>query len=198
MRSWRWGILFSHPADYTPVCTTELGKAARLVPQFQKRNVKVIALSCNSVNSHKGWIEDIKSYSMIQGDAFPYPIIDDESRDLAVRFDMIDPAEKDKDGLPLTCRAVFIIDPNKVLRLYFMYPATTGRNFDEILRVLDSLQLTDKYKVATPADWKQGQEVMVLPTVSEEEAKSLFPNGISTVLVPSGKKYLRETPQPVE
>ncbi|XP_046676765.1 peroxiredoxin-6 [Homalodisca vitripennis] len=190
-----WGILFSHPADFTPVCTTELGRVAKLVPEFQKRNVKVIGLSCDSVSSHNSWIEDIKSYSMVQGD-FPFPIIDDERRELAVQLDMLDPMERDKDGLPLTCRAVFIIDRLKRLRLSLLYPATTGRNFNEILRVVDALQLTDGNKVATPADWKQGEEVMVLPTVKEEEVRDLFPKGVSYVNLPSGKSYLRRTPQP--
>jgi len=188
-----WGILFSHPADFTPVCTTELGRVAKLIPEFVKRNVKVIGLSCDTVDSHNKWIEDIKSYSSLQGEGFPFPIIDDDNRQLAVQFDMLDPLELNKDGIPLTCRAVFIIDPLKRLRLSILYPATTGRNFNEILRVVDSLQLTDKNKVATPADWIPGKEVMVLPTVPEEEVGVLFPNGVSYVEVPSRKKYIRKT-----
>uniref|UniRef100_A0A1B6BZ20 1-Cys peroxiredoxin n=1 Tax=Clastoptera arizonana TaxID=38151 RepID=A0A1B6BZ20_9HEMI len=191
-----WGILFSHPSDYTPVCTTELGRMAKLVPEFQKRNVKVIALSCDSVASHDGWIKDIQSYFFMQGESFPYPIIADESRQLAIQLGMLDPLEKDKNGLPLTCRAVFIIDPNKSLRLSILYPATTGRNFDEILRVVDSLQLTDNNKVATPADWKQGEDVMVLPNLTEKEIEKHFPKGVSSVRLPSGKGYLRITHQP--
>ncbi|KAJ7334569.1 Peroxiredoxin-6 [Desmophyllum pertusum] len=147
-----WAILFSHPADYTPVCTTELGRVANLVPDFQKRGVKLIALSCDGVESHKGWIKDIKDFSNFQ-EEFPYPIIADEGRELAVKLGMIDPDEKDAQGLPLTARAVFIIGPDKKLKLSLLYPATTGRNFDEILRVIDSLQLTATKKVATPADW---------------------------------------------
>jgi len=191
-----WAILFSHPADFTPVCTTELGRVANLIPEFEKRGVKVIALSCDSVESHKKWIQDIKSYAKHSGDGFPYPIIDDETRELAVRLGMVDPVEKDKDGLPLTCRAVFVIGPGKKLRLMMLYPATTGRNFDEILRAIDSLQLTDKKKVATPADWKSGGECMVLPTLKEEEANELFPKGFFVINLPSGKPYLRITPQP--
>ncbi|XP_023234601.1 peroxiredoxin-6-like [Centruroides sculpturatus] len=149
-----WAILFSHPADFTPVCTTELGRVAKLVPEFNKRGVKLIALSCDNVDSHKGWIKDICSFSELNSEEFPYPIISDEGRDLAVQLGMIDPKEKDEKGLPLTCRAVFIIGPDKKLKLSILYPATTGRNFDEILRVVDSLQLTANKQVATPVDWK--------------------------------------------
>ncbi|XP_070531736.1 peroxiredoxin-6-like [Ptychodera flava] len=189
-----WAILFSHPADYTPVCTTELGRVGHLVPEFQKRGVKLIALSCDGVESHKGWIEDIKAVSDLK--EFPYPIIADEKRELAVQFGMVDPDEKDAAGLPLTCRAVFIIGPDKKLKLSFLYPATTGRNFDEILRVVDSLQLTATKKVATPADWKQGEKCMVVPTVKAEDIPKLFPKGVEIKPVPSGKEYLRLTPQP--
>ncbi|XP_071452187.1 peroxiredoxin-6 [Hetaerina americana] len=192
----KWGLLFSHPADFTPVCTTELGRVAKLIPEFQKRGVKVIALSCDSVESHKGWIEDIKIYARHGGEGFPYPIVADESRELAVQLGMLDPAEKDKDGLPLTCRAVFLIDPSKRLRFSILYPATTGRNFDEILRAVDSVQLTEKNKVATPADWKNGDDCMVLPGLSKEEATKLFPKGFTQIDLPSGKPYLRLTPQP--
>nr|CAD7416453.1 unnamed protein product [Timema poppensis] len=194
--SHRWGILFSHPSDFTPVCTTELARVANLIPEFEKRGVKVIALSCDSVDSHAKWIKDIKSYAGRADEGFPYPIIADESRALAVQLGMLDPVERDKDGLPLTCRAVFIIGPEKTLRLSVLYPATTGRNFDEILRVVDALQLTDKNKVATPADWKRGGDCMVLPNLSEKEATSLFPKGFSVTNLPSGKPYLRVTPQP--
>ncbi|XP_067001488.1 peroxiredoxin-6 [Anabrus simplex] len=191
-----WAILFSHPADFTPVCTTELSRVASLVPQFEERGVKVIALSCDSVESHQKWIDDIKSYGKHTCEDFPFPIIADEGRTLAVQLGMLDPSEKDKDGLPLTCRAVFILGPDKRLRLSMLYPATTGRNFDEILRAVDSLQLTDNKKVATPADWKSGGDCMVLPTVKESEVASAFPKGFSVLTVPSGKKYLRVTPQP--
>nr|XP_058947029.1 peroxiredoxin-6-like [Pocillopora verrucosa] len=190
-----WAILFSHPADYTPVCTTELGRAAALTSEFEKRGVKLIALSCDGVESHKGWIKDIQGYSGLSGD-FPYPIIADEKRELAVKLGMIDPDEKDAQGLPLTARAVFIIGPDKRLKLSLLYPATTGRNFDEILRVIDSLQLTATKKVATPADWKTGGNCMVLPTVKSEDVPKLFPKGVTVKDVPSGKGYMRITPQP--
>uniref|UniRef100_U5ET43 1-Cys peroxiredoxin n=1 Tax=Corethrella appendiculata TaxID=1370023 RepID=U5ET43_9DIPT len=192
-----WGVLFSHPADYTPVCTTELSRVAQLTPEFAKRNCKTIALSCDSVESHKGWIKDIQSFGNLQSDMeFPYPIIDDEKRELAVKLNMLDQNEIGAHGLPLTCRAVFLIDPNKKLRLSLLYPATTGRNFDEILRTIDSIQLTDKNKVATPADWKHGSYCMVLPTIKDEDIPKLFPDGIEIVNVPSGKKYIRKTDCP--
>ncbi|CAH1785334.1 unnamed protein product [Owenia fusiformis] len=187
-----WAILFSHPADYTPVCTTELGRVVQLVPEFKKRGVKLAALSCDDVESHKGWAEDIKSYVKNE-EGFPYPIIADPSRELAVQLGMVDPDEKDAAGLPLTCRAVFIIGPDKKLKLSMLYPATTGRNFNEILRVLDSLQLTATKKVATPVDWKQGDEAMVVPSVKPEDCATLFPKGVRVQAVPSGKQYLRFT-----
>ncbi|KAJ8965300.1 hypothetical protein NQ314_004229 [Rhamnusium bicolor] len=190
-----WGILFSHPADFTPVCTTELARVVQLQPEFVKRNVKVIALSCDSVESHQKWCNDIKVYAGCSGDVFPYPIIADENRELATELQMIDPDEKDAQGIPLTARAVFIVDPNKKMRLSILYPATTGRNFDEIVRVVDSLQLCDKHKVATPVDWKPGQDVMVQPSVPDTEVKKLFPS-LTVVALPSGKGYIRKTPQP--
>ncbi|KAI4485513.1 hypothetical protein M0804_007018 [Polistes exclamans] len=190
-----WGILFSHPNDFTPVCTTELARVAKLMPEFNRLGIKVVALSCNSVDSHHKWIEDIKSYGEITDEEFPYPIIEDESRRLATMLGMLDPAEVDNQGLPLSARAVFIIDPSKKMRLSILYPATTGRNFDEILRVIESLHLTDKFKVATPVDWKKGEEVMVQPNVTENEAKELFPT-VKTVNLPSGKTYLRIVSQP--
>ncbi|KAL3284199.1 hypothetical protein HHI36_018362 [Cryptolaemus montrouzieri] len=144
-----WGILFSHPADFTPVCTTELARVVKLYPEFIARNVKPIALSCDSMKSHQKWTADIKVFAEHSGEGFPYPIISDEGRDLACELHMLDPEEKDSDGIPLSARAVFIIDNKKKLRLSMLYPATVGRNFDEILRVIDALQLTDKHKVAT-------------------------------------------------
>ncbi|XP_037957273.1 peroxiredoxin-6 [Teleopsis dalmanni] len=189
-----WAILFSHPADYTPVCTTELSRVAALLPEFAKRDVKPIALSCDSAESHLGWIEDIKAYGKLT--SFDYPIIADKKRELAVKFNMLDKDEVNMEGIPLTCRAVFIIDNNKKLRLSLLYPATTGRNFDEILRCIDSLKLTQEKSVATPADWKQGDPCMVLPTVKTENIPKLFPAGVTIVTVPSGKEYLRKTPQP--
>lgn len=189
-----WGVLFSHPADFTPVCTTELGRVAKLAPEFTKRNVKLIALSCDSVASHNGWIADIQAYNNLSGE-FPYPIVADENRDLAVSLGMVDPDEKDAAGMPLTCRAVFVVGPDKKLKLSILYPATTGRNFDEILRVIDSLQLTAVKKVATPADWKDGAHCMVVPSISPDDAKKLFPEH-KVHNVPSGKAYLRTTPHP--
>ncbi|XP_025114115.1 peroxiredoxin-6-like [Pomacea canaliculata] len=189
-----WAILFSHPADYTPVCTTELARVVKLMDKFKERNCKVFALSCDGVESHIGWSKDVMDYAGEKGD-LPYPIIADEKRNLAVKLGMVDPDEKDAKGLPLTCRAVFIIGPDKRLKLSILYPATTGRNFDEILRVLDSLQLTARNKVATPVDWQTGDKCMVLPSVPEEEAKTLFP-AFEQKSVPSGKGYLRFTPQP--
>ncbi|KAA0191795.1 Thioredoxin peroxidase-like 3 [Hyalella azteca] len=185
-----WGILFSHPRDYTPVCTTELGRAAALAPQFEKRGCKLIALSCDALDDHHGWIEDIKAYNKLS--EFPYPIIADDKRALAVQLGMIDPDEQGADGMPYTCRAVFVVGPDKKLKLSMLYPATTGRNFDEILRALDSLQLTATQKVATPADWTKGSACMVLPSVSPDDAKQLFPEHVCHP-VPSGKTYLRTT-----
>ncbi|KAM9109001.1 peroxiredoxin-6 [Megaptera novaeangliae] len=192
-----WGILFSHPRDFTPVCTTELGRAAKLAPEFAKRNVKMIALSIDSVEDHLAWSKDINAYNGDEPtEKLPFPIIDDKNRDLAIQLGMLDPAEKDEKGMPVTARAVFIFGPDKKLKLSILYPATTGRNFDEILRVIISLQLTAEKRVATPVDWKNGDSVMVLPTIPEEEAKKLFPKGVFTKELPSGKKYLRYTPQP--
>merc|ERR1712176_1328579 len=178
-----WGVFFTHPADYTPVCTTE----------FSKRNVKMIALSCNSVKDHAGWCDDIKAFGKLS--EVSYPIIEDPTRDLAVKFGMLDPEETDALGLPMTARAVFIVGPDKKLKLSILYPATTGRNFDELLRVVDSLQLTAYKKVATPANWQAGGDCMVLPSVKGEEAATLFPK-MRIEEVPSGKQYMRFTPDP--
>ncbi|XP_051557415.1 peroxiredoxin-6-like [Myxocyprinus asiaticus] len=192
-----WGILFSHPRDYTPVCTTELGRAAQLNSEFCKRNVKLIALSIDSVEDHHGWSKDIMAYNNEEsGSKFPFPIIADDKRELAVALGMLDPEEKDQTGMPLTARCVFVIGPDKKLKLSILYPATTGRNFDEILRVVDSLQLTTKKRVATPVDWQAGGSVMVPPSIPEEEAIMLFPSGVYTKHLPSGKNYLRYTQQP--
>jgi len=189
-----WAIFFSHPADYTPVCTTELGRVEQLVPEFKKRGFKLIALSCDTTESHRGWIEDIKHYNKL--DAFSYPIIADPSRTVATEYGMMDPDERDAAGLPLTCRAVFVIGPDKRLKLSILYPATTGRNFGEILRVIDSLQLTAVKKVATPVDWEPGASCMVQPSVKEEDLDGLFPKGVRHHDVPSQKRYIRTTPQP--
>ena len=179
-----WGILFSHPADYTPVCTTELGTAARYKPEFDKRNVKMIALSVDGVKSHKEWIKDINE---TQHTTVNFPIIADEDRKVSDLYDMIHPNANDT----LTVRSVFIISPDKKIKLLLTYPASTGRNFDELLRVVDSLQLTAYNKVATPANWKLGEDVVISPSVSNEEAKTMFPKGFKEV-----KPYLRLTPQP--
>lgn len=188
-----WGILFSHPRDFTPVCTTELACAANISNEFKKRGVKMIALSIDSVADHNSWSKDVMAVSKKADTDLPFPIIADDKRELSVLLGMLDPDEKDKDGMPLTARCVFVIGPDKKLKLSILYPATTGRNFDELLRVIDSLQLTAQKKVATPVDWKPGDKVMVIPSLSDAEAASLFPNGVTTEEVPSGKKYLRYT-----
>ncbi|XP_026014482.1 peroxiredoxin-6 [Astatotilapia calliptera] len=188
-----WGILFSHPRDFTPVCTTELARAANISNEFKKRGVKMIALSIDSVADHNSWSKDVMAVSKNADTDLPFPIIADDKRELSVLMGMLDPDEKDKDGMPLTARCVFVIGPDKKLKLSILYPATTGRNFDELLRVIDSLQLTAQKKVATPVDWKPGDKVMVIPSLSDAEAASLFPNGVTTEEVPSGKKYLRYT-----
>jgi len=190
-----WGILFSHPADYTPVCTTELSRAAKLAPEFAKRNTKLIGLSCDSIDRHNGWIKDLQAYDANQAESsseFPFPIIDDSDRKLAKQLGMIDPAEIDKQGLPLTARAVFFIGPDKKVKASILYPATSGRNFDEILRLLDSLQLSAKYPIATPVDWKVGDKVMVPPNVKDEDIAKHFPQGVEVRKdLPSGKGYIR-------
>jgi Peroxiredoxin len=179
-----WGILFSHPKNYTPVCTTELGYTAKLKPEFDKRNVKAIGLSVDKLEDHHGWSKDIEE---TQGAALNFPLIADPDKKVADLYDMIHPNASDT----FTVRSVFIIDPNKKIRLQITYPASTGRNFDEVLRVIDSLQLTDQYKVATPVNWKQGEDVIIVPAVKDDDAKKLFPNGWKAL-----KPYLRIVPQP--
>lgn len=179
-----WGILFSHPADYTPVCTTELGTVAKYTDEFNKRNVKVAALSVDGVASHHGWIKDINE---TQNTTVNFPIIGDEDRNVANLYDMIHPNADNT----LTVRSVFLIGPDKKVKLTLTYPAATGRNFDELLRVIDSLQLTAYHKVATPANWKQGDDCVIVPSVTNEEIPALFPKGHTEV-----KPYLRLTPQP--
>lgn len=179
-----WVVLFSHPKDYTPVCTTELGAVAKLKPEFDKRNVKVIGLSVDPADSHQGWARDIEE---TQGQALNFPLIADPDRKVSDAYGMIHPNASDT----FTVRSVFVIDPNKKLRLSLTYPASTGRNFDELLRVIDSLQLTDKHKVATPANWKQGDDVIIVPSLSNDQAKELFPGGWT-----EHKPYLRTTKQP--
>lgn len=180
-----WAVLFSHPKDFTPVCTTELGRAANLKDEFDKRNAKMIAVSVDSVEDHKKWIGDIED---TQKASMNFPIIGDEKRKVAGLYDMIHQEANDT----LTVRSVFIIDPNKKIRAMITYPASTGRNFGEILRVLDSLQLTDKYKVATPADWKEGDDCVIVPSIQDPaELKERFPKGYKAL-----RPYLRMTPQP--
>lgn len=179
-----WGLLFSHPADFTPVCTTELGKTALLKGEFEKRGVKVIAVSVDDLDSHNRWIPDIEEVNNV---TFNFPIIADEGKQVAELYDMIHPNASEK----ATVRSVFVIGPDKKVKLTLTYPASTGRNFNEILRVIDSLQLTSNYSVATPADWQQGDDTIVVPAVSTEDALQKFPKGLKIV-----KPYLRYTPQP--
>lgn len=179
-----WGVLFSHPKNYTPVCTTELGYTAKLKPEFDKRNVKAIGLSVDRLEDHHGWSKDIEE---TQGAALNFPLIADVDRKVATLYGMIHPNASDT----FTVRSVFIIDPNKKIRLTITYPASTGRNFDEVLRVIDSLQLTDRHKVATPVNWKGGEDVIIVPALKDEDAHKLFPQGWKTL-----KPYLRVVPQP--
>ncbi|MFN8247861.1 MAG: peroxiredoxin [Ferruginibacter sp.] len=179
-----WGVLFSHPADYTPVCTTELGRTALLKDEFEKRNVKVLAVSVDPLEKHLGWRNDINETQHCSVD---FPIIADEDKKVAGLYDMIHPNASET----FTVRSLFIIGPDKKLKLFITYPASTGRNFNEVLRVIDSLQLTSNYSVATPADWKQGEDVIVTTAVSTEDAVKRFPKGVNVV-----KPYLRYTPQP--
>jgi alkyl hydroperoxide reductase subunit AhpC len=179
-----WGILFSHPADYTPVCTTELGRTAALKEEFEKRNVKVLALSVDAVEQHLGWIKDINETQCVEVD---FPIIADDDRKVSSLYDFIHPNA----SATATVRSLVIIGPDKAVKLIITYPASTGRNFNEVLRVIDSLQLTANYSVATPANWKHGEKVIVVPSISTEDAIQKFPKGLDVV-----KPYLRYTPQP--
>lgn len=179
-----WGVLFSHPADYTPVCTTELGYTSKLKGEFDKRGVKVIAVSVDALDSHHGWVKDIEE---TQSTTMNFPIIADPDRKVAELYDMIHPNASEK----FTVRSVFIIGPDKKIKLTITYPASTGRNFNEILRVIDSLQLTANYSVATPANWEDGQDVVIAPTISDDDANVKFPKGYNKI-----KPYLRLTPQP--
>ena len=179
-----WVVLYSHPSDYTPVCTTELGRTASLKEDFERRNAKVIAVSVDDLESHMGWVKDIEE---TQGVTMNFPIIADPEKKVAVAYDMIHPEADAK----FTVRSVFVIDPNKKVRLTLTYPPATGRNFNEILRVIDSLQLTDNYSVATPADWKDGEDVVVSPSISTDDIPDKFPKGHKVI-----KPYLRTTPQP--
>ncbi len=182
-----WGVLFSHPRDFTPVCTTELGRLAALKSEFDKRDVKIIGLSVDSLGAHTEWSNDIKE---TQGHAPNFPLIADDQRKVANLYGMIHSQATDTSDT-MTVRSVFVIGPDKKIKLMITYPASTGRNFDELLRVIDSLQLTAKHKVATPVDWKYGQDVIIVPSLSDDDAKKLFPNGWKTL-----RPYLRVTPQP--
>ncbi|KAH7922449.1 thioredoxin-like protein [Leucogyrophana mollusca] len=192
-----WAILFSHPGDFTPVCTTELGEVARRANDFAKRNVKLIGISANGLKDHNKWVEDINEFGAKYGPTdVQFPIIADEDRKISTLYDMLDEQDatnRDAKGLPFTIRTVFVVDPKKVIRLTISYPASTGRNFDEILRVIDSLQLGDKHKVTTPVNWKKGDDVIVHPAVSNDEAKVLFPE-----VTFHKQPYLRTTPLKVE
>jgi alkyl hydroperoxide reductase subunit AhpC len=179
-----WGVLFSHPADYTPVCTTELGRTAQLKDEFAKRNVKVLAVSVDPLDKHKGWVNDINETQHTQ---VTFPIIADSDRTVANLYDMIHPNASET----FTVRSLFIIGPDKKVKLIITYPASTGRNFNEVLRVIDSLQLTANYSVSTPADWQEGEDVIVANTIPTEDAEKRFPKGVKVV-----KPYLRYTPQP--
>lgn len=179
-----WAVLFSHPKDFTPVCTTELGRVAGLKPEFDKRNVKVIGVSVDTTDNHEGWAQDIKD---VTGNELNFPLIADPDRKVADLYDMIHPNASDT----VTVRSVFVIGPDNKVKLTLTYPASTGRNFDELLRVIDSLQLTAGHQVATPSDWKQGEDVIIVPAVSDEEAKEKFPAGWD-----AKKPYLRYTKQP--
>ena len=179
-----WAVLFSHPKDFTPVCTTELGRAAHLLPEFERRNVKVIGLSVDSVDSHRRWEGDIEE---VTGHAVNFPMIGDPDRKVSLLYDMIHPNAADN----VTVRSVFVIGPDNKVKLTITYPQSTGRNFDEILRVIDSLQLTANHQVSTPADWKHGEDVIIIPAVSDEDAKGKFPKGWV-----AKKPYLRVTKQP--
>ncbi|MGZ3838707.1 MAG: peroxiredoxin [Flavisolibacter sp.] len=181
-----WGVLFSHPADYTPVCTTELGRTALLKEEFAKRNVKVLAVSVDPLEQHKGWVKDINETQQCTVD---FPIIADENREVATLYDMIHPNA----SATATVRSLFVIGPDKTIKLTITYPASTGRNFHEVLRVIDSLQLTAKHSVATPANWQDGEDVIVVPSISTEDAIKKFPKGVKVV-----KPYLRYTPVPDE
>lgn len=179
-----WGVLFSHPADYTPVCTTELGKTASLKKEFEKRNVKVLAVSVDPLDKHMGWRDDINETQNVNVD---FPIIADPDKTVANLYGMLHP----KASETATVRSLFVISPDKKIKLMIVYPASTGRNFAEVLRVIDSLQLTADHSVATPADWKHGEDVIVVPSISTEDAQKKFPKGVKVI-----KPYLRYTPQP--
>ncbi|KAK1278914.1 hypothetical protein QJS04_geneDACA015826 [Acorus gramineus] len=186
-----WAIIFSHPGDFTPVCTTELGKMALYAEEFKKRGVKLLGVSCEDVKSHIEWIKDIEAYT--PGCEVKYPIAADTNMEIIQLLNMVDPVARDTSGNQLPSRALHIIGPDKKIKLSFLYPATTGRNMEEVMRVLESLQVVMKHKVATPVNWKPGEPVVVSPSLSNEEAKKMFPQGFQTKHLPSKKEYLRFT-----
>ncbi|XP_021973063.1 1-Cys peroxiredoxin PER1 isoform X2 [Helianthus annuus] len=183
-------IIFSHPGDFTPVCTTELGAMAAYADKFAQRGVKLLGLSCDDVQSHKEWIKDIEAYN---GKKVTYPIAADPNREIIKQLNMVDPDEKDASGQNLPSRALHIVGPDKKIKLSFLYPASTGRNMDEVVRALDSLIKASQHKIATPVNWKEGEPVVIAPSVSNDEARKMFPKGFQTVDLPSNKDYLRFT-----
>ncbi|XP_024986687.1 1-Cys peroxiredoxin [Cynara cardunculus var. scolymus] len=184
-------IIFSHPGDFTPVCTTELGAMAAYAHKFKERGVKLLGLSCDDVQSHKEWIKDIEAYN--NGKKVTYPIAADPTREIIKQLNMVDPDERDSSGDIVPSRALHIVGPDKKIKLSFLYPASTGRNLDEVIRVVDSLLKASKHKIATPANWKDGEEVVIAPSVSNDEARKLFPGGFKTADLPSKKDYIRFT-----
>ncbi|KAH7301673.1 hypothetical protein KP509_23G037600 [Ceratopteris richardii] len=185
-----WGIIFSHPADFTPVCTTELGSIAKYLPEFEKRKVKLVGISNDSVDDHKAWIKDIEAFT--PGVSISYPILGDPKGEITRNLNMLDPNEKDKTGKPLPSRALHFIGPDKTIKASIVYPGSTGRNFDEVIRCLDSLLLASQKKIATPANWKPGEPVLISPSVSDEDASKMF-KSYDKVDLPSGKGYVRFT-----
>ncbi|KAL4331456.1 1-Cys peroxiredoxin [Arachis hypogaea] len=186
-----WTILFSHPGDFTPVCTTELGKMAEYAKEFNQRGVKLLGLSCDDIQSHNEWIKDIEAFT--PGCKVSYPIMSDPKREIIKKLNMVDPDEKDSSGNNLPSRALHIVGPDLQVKLSFLYPATTGRNMDEVVRVVESLQKASKFKIATPANWKPGDPAVIQPSVTDQQAKDMFPQGFETKDLPSGKNYLRFT-----
>ncbi|KAI8565937.1 hypothetical protein RHMOL_Rhmol02G0000600 [Rhododendron molle] len=186
-----WLLLFSHPGDFTPVCTTELGKIAEYADKFAERGVKLLGLSCDDLHSHREWIKDIEAYN--NGYKVEFPIVADPKRELIQQLNMVDPDEKDAQGNQVPSRALHIVGPDKKIKLSFLYPASVGRNMDEVVRVLDALHKSAKHKVATPANWKPGDPVVISPSVSNEAAKQMFPQGYKSTHLPSNKDYLRFT-----
>lgn len=190
-----WGLFMSHPNDFTPVCTTEMAQAARMNLEFEKKNCKMVGFSCNDVNSHKDWSKDVVCLAQLSGD-LSFPMISDPDRKISTELGIIDPAVKDPEGRPLTGRAVVFIGPDRLVKAALMYPASVGRSFREIMRVLDALQLAEKYPVATPEGWKPGDKVVVPPNLTDEEAMAKLPKGFEQTECPSKKNYLRLTPDP--